>query len=100
MMPSTASASAPAPAAAGSLHAAVAHDQELAVDGAWQPQPPDQVGEAAGNILAGAGIEPRDRGPVLRHAGHGLHADAVPFPFAQEFRRIEAGKIAVLDRVG
>ena len=42
------------------LHAAVAHDQELAVDGAGQPQRFEQIGKALGNVFAGARIEPRD----------------------------------------
>ena len=80
------------------LHAAIAHDQELAVDRAGKPQRIDEVGEAFGDVLAGARIEPRDDRAVAPRRG-GLHADAVPFPFGHELGRIERGKIGVLERV-
>ena len=80
------------------LHAAIAHDQELAVDRAGKPQRVDEVGEAFGDVLAGARIEPRDDRAVAPRRG-GLHADAVPFPFGHELGRIERGKIGVLERV-
>src|SRR5262245_18524467 len=82
------------------LHAAIAHDQQLAVDRAREPQGGEQVGEASRNVLAGAGIEPRDEVAVLAPSGGSLDADAVPFPFPYEFRRIERLQIAVLDRMG
>ena len=75
------------------LHAAVAHDQEFAVDRGGQPQRLDQIGEAPGNILAGAGIEPRHDGAVVARAGHRLHPDAVPFPFGDEVGGLEPGEI-------
>ena len=80
------------------LHAAIADDQEFAVDRGRQPQRVDEIGEAAGNILAGARIKPRDHGAVAAGGRHRLHADAVPFPFGRELGRIEAGEF--LDRVG
>ncbi len=71
------------------LHAAVAHDQELAVDRAGQPQ----------GIRSGRGSCPKyprrcanraaqRAAAVLAGARDGLDADAVPFPFRKEvFRR-------------
>ena len=50
------------------LHAALAHDQKLAVDRARQAQRIEKIGKALGNILAGARIEPRDRPAVCRAA--------------------------------
>ena len=42
------------------LHAAVAQDQQLAVDRAVEVERLDQIGKRAGNVLAGARIKPRD----------------------------------------
>ena len=80
------------------LHAAVAHDQKLAVDRAGQTQRIEEIGKALGNILAGARIEPRDLAAVAAR-GDGLHADAVPFPFGHELGRIERGEIGVVERM-
>src|SRR5258708_30533451 len=43
-----------------------------------------EIGEALGNVLAGAGIESRDGAAVLARAGDRLHADAVPLPLGHE----------------
>ncbi len=82
------------------LDPVVAHDQELAVDGAVEARHAGQIRKALGDILAGARIEPGDALAVGAGAGHGLHADAVPFPLGDERRRIEPGEVGVLDRVG
>ena len=80
------------------LHAAVAHDQQFAVDRALEAQRVEQIGEALGDVLAGARIKPALAGAVMR-AGGRLDADAVPFPLGDEVRRIERGKIGFLDRM-
>ena len=80
------------------LHAAVAHDQKLAVDRAVEIHRMDEIGKRAGDVLAGARIKPRDA-LTVRFARHRLHADAVPFPFRREVRRIERGEVRLLDRV-
>src|SRR4029077_7700862 len=82
------------------LHAAIAYDQQLAVDRAGQPQCADEIGEACRDVLTSAGVEPRDEPAVLARSGGGLDANAVPFPFPYEIRGIERLQIAVLDRVG
>ena len=46
------------------LHPAVAHDQQLAVDGALEIERLDEIREGAGDVLAGAGIDPPHRPPV------------------------------------
>ncbi len=74
------------------LHAALAQDQQLAVDRAVEVQRIGQIGKRGGNVLAGARIEPRDA-LVVRNAGDRLHANAVPFPFGGEVRRVERGKV-------
>ena len=76
------------------LHAAVAQDQQLAVDRAVEVQRVGQIGKRAGDILAGARIEPRDA-LAVGFAGDRLHADAVPFPFGGEVRGIERGESPV-----
>ena len=84
------------------LHAAIAHDQELAVDGAGQMQRVEEIGKAFGNILAGARIKPRDEMTamlVVRVPGDRLHADAVPFPFRHELRRVEVLQIGIVERM-
>src|SRR5947207_12124926 len=82
------------------LHASLAHDQELAVDCAGAPQRIGQVGEASRNILARARVKPRNGSTVLAGAGNGLDANTVPFPFAQKILGIERAEIALLDRMG
>ena len=81
------------------LHPSVAHDQQLAVDGALEIQRLDEIGKGAGDILAGAGIDPPHRAPVAAVAGDGLEADAVPFPLGQEFGGVELREILVLQRM-
>jgi hypothetical protein len=85
---------------AEALHPPGAHDQQFAVDRAGQPQGVEQLGEAARNVVAGTGIKPRGAAAVLVHSGHGLHANAVPFPFAEVIAGVERLQIAVLDRMG
>ena len=80
------------------LHAMLAHDQELAVNRARQPQRIEKIGKALGNVLAGARIEPRDRSAVMAR-GHGLHANAVPFPLGHEFGGVEPGKVRLVERM-
>ena len=81
------------------LHAAVAQDQQLAVDRAVEPQRLGQIGKAFGDVLAGARIEPRRKMPVGARRRHRLHADAVPLPFRREVGGIERGEIRLLDRM-
>ena len=81
------------------MHAPVAQDQEFAIDGAVVPECVHKVGEAFGDVFAGARIKPcRARAFAVR-AGDGLDADAVPFPFRHEIRSVECRKVGVLDRV-
>ena len=82
------------------LHAAVAHDQQFAVDGAVEAQRLGQIGKAAGRCprrCASRAAPSRGR-PVVR-AGDRLHADAVPLPLGHEVGRIERGELAVLEGV-
>ena len=51
-------------------------DEQLAVDRGVEVERFDEVGEGAGDVVAGAGVE-----PPLVALGDGLDADAVPFPF-------------------
>ena len=81
------------------LHAALAQHQQLAVDGAGQMQRRHEVGKAFGDVLAGARIKPRLHVAALVAARDRLHANAVPFPFRDEVRRIETGEIRILDRM-
>ena len=74
------------------LHAAVAHDQQLAVDRAVEPQRIGEIGKASRNIFAGARIEPRDTRAVGLRGGDRLHADAVPFPFGANSAGSSAAK--------
>ncbi len=76
----------------------IAHDQQFAVDRARQTQSVEQIGKAAGNVFAGPRIEPGDRFAVAL-PGDRLHADAVPFPFGHEGRRIETGEIGFVQRM-
>ena len=78
------------------LHALVAHDQKLAIDGAGKPQRFDEIGKAPGNVFAGAGIEPPN-GAAVMLGGDRLDANAVPFPFGHEIGRVERGKIGLVD---
>ncbi len=80
------------------LHPALAHDQQFAVDGAGQVQRVEQVGEAFGNVLAGARIKAGDCCSVVP-GGDRLDPDAVPFPFRHEVARLEPGEIGVIERV-
>ena len=82
------------------LHPAVAHDQQLAIDRSRQSQGFNQVGEAPRNVLPSAGIEARYDLAVLVNTGHGLDANAVPFPLAQEFAGIERIELAVFHGMG
>ena len=72
----------------------LAPDQELAVDRAVIVEKIQDVGEGAGNVVAGARVKP----PHAAFA-HRLHADAVPFPL----RRIVAGgelrKVRLVERL-
>ena len=81
------------------LYATLAQDEQLAVDGAGQPQRRHQIREASGDVLAGARIEPCCDVAMLVAAGDSLHADAVPFPFGDVVGGIEVLEIAVLDRM-
>src|SRR3954447_13262028 len=82
------------------LHSAVAHDQQLAIDRGRQSQGFNQVREAPRNVLPRAGIEARYDLAVLVNASHGLDANAVPFPLSQEFAGIERIELAVFHRMG
>ena len=81
------------------LHPAFAHDQQFAVDSALEIERLDEIGKGAGDVLAGAGIDPPHRSPVAALARRGLKADAVPFPLGQELGGFELGEILVLQRV-
>ena len=82
------------------LHAAVAHDQQFAVDRAGQPQRVDQVREAARNVLAGARIEPRDERAVLVRARRPPARGCRPISIrAMKSFGSSAREIALLDRV-
>ncbi len=81
------------------LHPAVAHHQQLAVDGAGQMQRWRQIREAFGDVLAGAGIEPRLQVTVRVTACHRLHTNAIPFPFGDVVGRVEACEISIVDRM-
>ena len=81
------------------LHPAFAHDQQFAVDGALEVERLDKIGKGAGDVLAGAGVDPPHRSPVAALARRGLKADAVPFPLGQEIGGFELGEILVLQRV-
>ena len=83
------------------LHAALAQDQQFAVDRAREGDRLGEIGEGAGNVLAGARIDPRHLLPGLVAPPGGLDADAVPFPLAREGGRIEFREVRLLvDRVG
>ena len=70
----------------------LARDQKLAVDRAFEIQMLEDVGEGAGNVVAGARIELADA--LL---GDRLDADAVPFPFGGVVLRIELRELLLLD---
>ena len=76
-------------------HGLLAAHQQLAVEHALEVDRLDDVGKGAGDVLAGAAVEPL-------HAARGgdLHADAVPFPFGAEVRRIERVELGAVDRIG
>ncbi len=81
------------------LHPAVAHHQQFAIDGAGQVQRRQQVRKAVGDVLAAARIEPCLHVAARVAAAHRLHANAVPFPFRDEIRGVEIGKVVILDGV-
>ena len=81
------------------LHAAVAHDQQLAVDRALELQRLAEIGKAPGDFLAGARIEPRDALAVFAPAGDRLQANAVPLPLRHVVGWIERGEFRLFDRV-
>ena len=62
----------------------------------------DEIGEGAGDFLAGARIESRDKVSIVVAAADGLHADAIPFPLGDEVACVERGEVvrALLDRSG
>ncbi len=60
----------------------------------------DHVGEAAGDVLAGARVEPRHVLPVRPAPADRLHADAVPLPLGEHHLGVELVEIAVLDARG
>ena len=77
------------------LNGAVPDDQKLAIgDAAKGGEGLDDVGEARGDVVAGAREQPR-----RETVGAELHPDAVPFPFGGKGLRIECRELAVLDRV-
>ena len=77
------------------LHAAVAHDQQLAVDRAGQPQRFGQIGKAFGDVLAGARIEPRRRcGRPRPRRSTACTRMPSHFHSAMKSRGIERGEVA------
>ena len=81
------------------LHAALAQDQELAVERALEVERLDEVREGAGHVLAGARIDAAGEPPVRAPAAGRLEADAVPFPLGHEVGGIELGEVLLLERV-
>jgi hypothetical protein len=81
------------------LHPPLAQDQKLAVNGALQIETLDQVGKSTRDVLAGARIDASREPPVSAAAGHRLHTDAIPLPFAHEVGSIELGEVLLLKRV-
>ena len=69
-------------------HGLLAAHQKLAVEHAVEVDGLDDVGKGAGDVLAGAAIE-----PLHAVRGGDLHADAVPFPFGAEMRRDRARRV-------
>ena len=80
------------------MHAAVAQDQQLAVDRAVEGERLREIGKRGGDLFTGARVESRDT-LALSLARDRLHADTVPFPFGGEVRWIERGKILRFDRM-
>ena len=76
-------------------HGLLAAHQKLAVEHAVEVDGLDDVGKGAGDVLAGAAIEPL-------HAARGgdLHADAVPFPFGAEMGGVERVELGAVDGIG
>ena len=76
-------------------HGAVAPDDQFAIHRPLERQPGHHIGEGAGNLVAGAGVQTGD--PRLAHR---LHPDAVPFPLGgvvggvelREIRRLVDGR--------
>ena len=76
-------------------HRLVAAHQQLAVEHTLEVDRLDDVGKGAGDVLAGAAVEP------LHAARRGdLHADAIPFPLGAEVRRVERVELGPLDGIG
>jgi hypothetical protein len=64
-------------------------DQQFAVEHAVEMHRLDEIGKGAGNVVAGARIEPADAALATD-----LHADAVPFPLGRIVGRIELFEVA------
>src|SRR5262249_27509749 len=79
------------------LHAAIAHDEELAIDRGRKPECLDEIWKASGNVLTGARIEMGDEATVFVATGDGLNSNAVPFPLTHEIPWIERREITVFD---
>src|SRR3954468_13141096 len=81
------------------LHAALAQDQELAVECALEVERLGQIREGARRVLAGARIDTPHEPSIRGAARDGLQADAVPLPLRHELRRDELGEILLLERM-
>ena len=81
------------------LHPPLAHDQQFPVECRVGVERVRDVRERRRDVVAGAGIEPRDSPPVGPDSGGSLDADAVPFPLRHERGGVEGAEIIVLDRV-
>ena len=81
------------------LHAALAHDQKFAVDGAGEAQGVEQIGKALGDVFAGARIKPRD--PSCRPCRAATACTRMPSHFhsAMKSAGIEPGKSLVVERM-
>ena len=69
----------------------VVADQQFAIEHGFAEDIVDEIGEGAGDVVAGA-REQRD----LALAEDQLHADAVPFPLGREVGGVELGEILLL----
>ena len=76
-------------------HGLLAAHQKLAVEHAVEVDGLDDVGKGAGDVLAGAAIE-----PLHAIRGGDLHADAVPFPFGAEMGGVERVELGAVDGIG
>ncbi len=72
----------------------LARNKQFPIECAFKDQLFEDVGEGAGNIVAGARIELSD--PLL---GDGLHADTVPLPLGRVVLRIELFELALVERL-